>query len=99
MEFKDSRVKLINEILNGIKVGVANNHSDISMTNSFNVQVLKLYAWERSFKDQVNEIRNKEIDLLKASQYLSAASAISWFMAPYIVRRILSLHAGASPYQ
>ncbi|ELT99905.1 hypothetical protein CAPTEDRAFT_158862 [Capitella teleta] len=66
MRFKDSRVKLINEILNGIKV-------------------LKLYAWERAFKEQVNEIRGIEMKLLKTSQFLSAGSSLSWFMAPYMV--------------
>ena len=66
MRWKDQRIKLMNEILNGIRV-------------------LKLYAWERSFQDRVNVIREKEVRVLRTSQFLSAVSAISWFMAPYFV--------------
>ena len=46
MKDKDKRVKLMDEILNGIKV-------------------LKLYAWEPSFGDQVLGIRDNEIKSLK----------------------------------
>ena len=45
MKEKDKRVKLMNEILNGIKV-------------------LKLYAWENSFRDQVMGYREKEVKSL-----------------------------------
>lgn len=51
----------------------------------FFLQVLKLYAWEESFKANILNIREKELQVLKTSQYLSAASAVSWFMAPYLV--------------
>jgi multidrug resistance-associated protein (MRP) len=66
MKYKDARIKLMNEILNGIKV-------------------LKLYSWEESFKSSILHIREKELKVLKTSQYLSAVSAVSWFMAPYLV--------------
>ena len=46
MKDKDKRVKLMDEILNGIKV-------------------LKLYAWEPSFGEQVLDIRENEIRSLK----------------------------------
>ena len=55
------------------------------------IQVLKLYAWEESFKDRVLAIREKELVTLRKAAYLSAASAISWFMAPYLVSRT-SIH-------
>ncbi|KAI5710679.1 hypothetical protein M8J75_010653 [Diaphorina citri] len=42
MKSKDARVKLMNEVLSGIKV-------------------LKLYAWELSFQEQILKIRSKEI--------------------------------------
>uniref|UniRef100_A0A8B9JVZ3 ATP-binding cassette, sub-family C (CFTR/MRP), member 3 n=1 Tax=Astyanax mexicanus TaxID=7994 RepID=A0A8B9JVZ3_ASTMX len=45
MQYKDARIKLMNEILNGIKV-------------------LKLYAWEVSFKEKVLQIRQKELNVL-----------------------------------
>ena len=67
---KDSRIKQMNEILNGIKV-------------------LKLYGWESSFKGRVNDIREQELHTLKAMAMLNAASALSWFMAPYLVGTVL----------
>ena len=48
-------------------------------------QVLKLYAWEDSFRDRVAAIREQELATLKSMAYLNAVSAISWFMAPYLV--------------
>ena len=46
MKIKDKKMKLLNEILNAIKV-------------------LKMYAWEMSFRDKVFNLRQKEIDFLK----------------------------------
>ncbi|KAK2169807.1 hypothetical protein NP493_1174g00004 [Ridgeia piscesae] len=66
MKFKDGRLKLMNELLNGIKV-------------------LKLYAWEDPFEKQILEMRGKEIRALQTAAYMDAGSAISWFMAPYLV--------------
>ena len=63
---KDSRIKQMNEILNGIKV-------------------LKLYGWESSFRGRVNSVRDQELQTLKTMALLSAGSALSWFMAPYLV--------------
>ena len=48
-------------------------------------QVLKLYAWEDSFKERVLDIRGDELQSLKKAAYLNAVSALSWFMAPYLV--------------
>lgn len=42
MKFKDKRLKIMNEILSGIKI-------------------LKYFAWEPSFKDQVHNLRKKEL--------------------------------------
>ncbi|CAH0555484.1 unnamed protein product [Brassicogethes aeneus] len=66
MKNKDERVKLMNEILSGIKV-------------------LKLYAWEPSFENQVIKIRNKEIKVLKQSAYLNAGTSFIWSCAPFLV--------------
>ncbi|KAJ1130883.1 hypothetical protein NDU88_009227 [Pleurodeles waltl] len=66
MKYKDSRIKLMNEILNGIKV-------------------LKLYAWEPSFEQQVLEIRKNELHVLKKAAYLSALSTFAWTSAPFLV--------------
>ncbi|KAL6447244.1 hypothetical protein ACFW04_001485 [Cataglyphis niger] len=66
MKNKDERVKLMNEVLNGIKV-------------------LKLYAWEPSFEQQILKIRNKEIQVLKEAAYLNAGTSFIWSCAPFLV--------------
>ncbi|XP_044597659.1 multidrug resistance-associated protein 1 isoform X3 [Cotesia glomerata] len=66
MKSKDERVKLMNEVLNGIKV-------------------LKLYAWEPSFEQQILKIRNKEIKVLKEAAYLNAGTSFVWSCAPFLV--------------
>lgn len=66
MTQKDQRIKLMNEVLNGMKV-------------------LKLYAWELSFKDKVNAIRNLELETLRKFSYLTAVGTFTWTCAPFIV--------------
>lgn len=66
MKNKDDRIKLMNEILGGIKV-------------------LKLYAWEPSFENQVQAIRDKEVAILKKTAILNAASSLIWSCAPFMV--------------
>ncbi|XP_052050863.1 ATP-binding cassette sub-family C member 3 isoform X2 [Apodemus sylvaticus] len=66
MKFKDSRIKLMSEILNGIKV-------------------LKLYAWEPSFLEQVEGIRQNELQLLRKGAYLQAISTFIWICTPFLV--------------
>ncbi|KAF5902976.1 canalicular multispecific organic anion transporter 2 isoform X2, partial [Clarias magur] len=66
MQYKDARIKLMNEILNGMKV-------------------LKLYAWEPSFKEKILHIRQKELSVLRKSGYLSALSVMAWTSAPFLV--------------
>ncbi|KAL6475247.1 hypothetical protein MHYP_G00162870 [Metynnis hypsauchen] len=66
MQYKDARIKLMNEILNGMKV-------------------LKLYAWEVSFKEKVLQIRQKELNVLRKTSYLSALSTMAWTSAPFLV--------------
>ncbi|KPI96774.1 Canalicular multispecific organic anion transporter 2 [Papilio xuthus] len=66
MKYKDERVKLMNEVLNGIKV-------------------LKMYAWEPSFEDQILKIRNKEMVVLKQTAYLNSATSFIWSCAPFLV--------------
>lgn len=69
MKEKDKRVKLMSEILNGIKV-------------------LKLYAWETSFRDIVMRFRSKECDQLNRMAYLNAAMVFTFSSAPFFVRII-----------
>ncbi|XP_069974346.1 multidrug resistance-associated protein 1 [Penaeus vannamei] len=70
MKNKDQRVKLMNEILNGIKV-------------------LKLYAWEPSFEEQVLGVRNLEIKVLKKSAYLNAGTSFIWTCTPFLVTFVM----------
>jgi len=49
------------------------------------IKVLKLYAWEPSFEQQILKIRNKEIVVLKQAAYLNASTAFLWSCAPFLV--------------
>ncbi|KAM6956767.1 ATP-binding cassette sub-family C member 2 [Aplochiton taeniatus] len=66
MEFKDKRMKIMNELLNGIKI-------------------LKLYAWEPSFQQQVEGIREQELRVMKKFAYLSSVSVFIFSCAPALV--------------
>ena len=66
MKLKDERIKVTNEVLNGIKV-------------------LKLYSWERAFREKIEGIRSRETRLLRNAAFLGAIGSISWFCAPYLV--------------
>jgi len=68
MKEKDKRVKQMNEILQGMKVREdIRSFAKVTYVTFFNLffQILKLYAWEPSFRDQVSDIRHREIALLK----------------------------------
>lgn len=66
MRYKDLRIRILNEVLNGMKV-------------------LKLYAWEKSFERKILGIREMELTVLRKAAYLNAATAITWFCAPFLV--------------
>jgi len=66
MRQKDRRIRLMNEVLNGIKV-------------------IKLYAWEDHFQQDVAAIRQKELVTLRTTAYLNAISAFTWTSAPFLV--------------
>ncbi|CAH1274296.1 ABCC1 [Branchiostoma lanceolatum] len=66
MKQKDARIKLMNEVLNGIKV-------------------LKLYAWELSFKEKIEKIRSKELQILRNTAFLNAGASFTWVCAPFLV--------------
>ncbi|XP_054162838.1 multidrug resistance-associated protein 1-like [Oppia nitens] len=66
MKHKDKRIKLMNEILSGIKV-------------------LKLYAWESSFDEQVMTKRDHEIKQLTTRAYFQGAMVYIFNSAPFFV--------------
>ena len=45
-----------------------------------------MYAWEASFEQQVLDIRNREIKVLRKTAYLNAGSSFIWNCAPFVVR-------------
>lgn len=47
--------------------------------------MLKLYAWEPSFENQVLKIRDKEIKVLREAAYLNAGTSFIWSCAPFLV--------------
>ena len=66
MQQKDSRIRLMNEILNGIKE-------------------IKLYAWEYHFQEDVQNVRHKELSIIRKIAYLNIGSSFSWMCAPFLV--------------
>ncbi|XP_060528661.1 multidrug resistance-associated protein 1-like [Cylas formicarius] len=49
------------------------------------IKILKLYAWEPSFQQQIMKIRNKEVSVMRKSAYLGAANAFIWNFVPFMV--------------
>uniref|UniRef100_A0A3P9IN76 ABC-type glutathione-S-conjugate transporter n=1 Tax=Oryzias latipes TaxID=8090 RepID=A0A3P9IN76_ORYLA len=66
MKFMDGRVRLMNEILNGIKI-------------------LKFYAWEKAFLEQILGYREKELKALKKSQVLYSISIASFNSSSFLI--------------
>nr|XP_020011854.1 canalicular multispecific organic anion transporter 1 [Castor canadensis] len=66
MKCKDKRLKLMNEVLSGIKI-------------------LKYFAWEPSFKDQILNIRKKELNNLKVFGRLQTVIIFLLQLAPVLV--------------
>lgn len=56
------------------------------------IKVLKLYAWEGSFTGLINEIRQKELSLLKKAGYINAISIFVWQCAPFFVSILCDLY-------
>ncbi|KAM5272344.1 ATP-binding cassette sub-family C member 2 [Ctenodactylus gundi] len=66
MKNKDKRLKIMNEIISGIKI-------------------LKYFAWEPSFKDQVNGLRKKELKNLLTFGQLQTVMIFLLQLAPILV--------------
>ncbi|KAL1787419.1 canalicular multispecific organic anion transporter 1 [Sigmodon hispidus] len=66
MKYKDKRLKIMNEILSGIKI-------------------LKYFAWEPSFRDQVYGLRKKELKNLLVFGQLQALMILLLQLAPILV--------------
>uniref|UniRef100_A0A452VCZ7 ABC-type glutathione-S-conjugate transporter n=1 Tax=Ursus maritimus TaxID=29073 RepID=A0A452VCZ7_URSMA len=66
MKNKDKRLKIMNEILSGIKI-------------------LKYFAWEPSFKNQVHELRKKELKNLLAFARMQSVMVFLLHLTPVLV--------------
>ncbi|KAI8123562.1 putative multidrug resistance-associated protein lethal(2)03659 [Lucilia cuprina] len=63
VERTDWRVKLMNEIIQGI-------------------QVIKMYAWEKSFVRVISFVRRKEVNAIKGSSYIYASLNCTYMISP-----------------
>ena len=52
------------------------------------IKVIKLYAWEDHFREDVGNIRNKELSILKQTAYLNIGESFSWMCAPFMVNTL-----------
>lgn len=68
MKLKDERTKMVNEVLNGIKV-------------------IKLYAWEPPMEAVINDLRNRELSLIRKAAFLRTFSDMLNSASPFLVRR------------
>ena len=50
-------------------------------------QVIKLYAWEKSFKQLIQDIRGMELAELRKVAMFYAFSAFQWLFAPFLVSK------------
>ena len=53
-------------------------------------QVLKLYAWESFFKDELSTIRDGELRQLRGIALLGAGTAISFTLLPFLVNIVIT---------
>ncbi|KAF1747020.1 hypothetical protein GCK72_023478 [Caenorhabditis remanei] len=66
MYYKDERTKMVNEVLNGIKV-------------------IKLYAWEPPMEKVIEDLREKELGLIKKAAFLRTFSDMLNCASPFLV--------------
>lgn len=61
---------------------------DIDLSNSHclhPLQILKLYAWEPSYKKKIVEIREQELEVQKSAGYLAVFSMLTLTCIPFLV--------------
>ncbi|XP_046556239.1 multidrug resistance-associated protein 1-like [Haliotis rubra] len=66
MKIKDQRIRLVNEVLNGIKI-------------------LKLYAWEESFRDKILRVRKYELMVIWRIALLQVILTVTSMITPFSV--------------
>lgn len=79
MNEKDKRMKLLTELLNGIKVRVFVVQligQQLDWVSDF--QVIKLYAWEPAFQRQIENIRSRELRHIRNAAYVGGMMEFAW---------------------
>ncbi len=51
------------------------------------MKVIKLYAWEPSFEEQILNFRQNELFNIKYANYINAFGSMCWLLSPYLVKR------------
>jgi ATP-binding cassette subfamily C (CFTR/MRP) protein 10 len=51
----------------------------------YGIRVIKFYSWESYFINRINEIREKELEQLKAKKYLDAGCVYFWACTPILM--------------
>ncbi|XP_078514474.1 ATP-binding cassette sub-family C member 2-like [Lissotriton helveticus] len=79
--FVASRVKLLK------KRHLKSKDQRVKLLNEIfhGIKILKLYAWEPSYQKRVTQIREKEMDVLKLSGYLTTFSMLTLTCIPFMV--------------
>ncbi|KAK7471486.1 hypothetical protein BaRGS_00035880, partial [Batillaria attramentaria] len=72
-------------ILMPVNIYVVSRQRVLQNNNLSFKDVLKLYAWEPSFREKIREIRLKEVAIFFKLAFLNTLMSISWDMAPYLV--------------
>ena len=89
MKIKDLRIKITNETLQSMKIVKVSSLSRLRvqrfMLTCSLARALQLYAWEKSFGQRIEDIRNDERVLLWRYLALSILMNILWRMVPVIV--------------
>ncbi len=62
-------------------------------------QILKLYAWEPSFEQSVNDVRREELAVMRKQSYVNAGVGMAWTSTQFLVRssRCFKLRPQALP--
>ena len=49
------------------------------------IKIIKLYGWEMAFIDKVQKIREKELSVLRRTNYFYCVLMSLWNLAPFLV--------------
>jgi ABC-type multidrug transport system fused ATPase/permease subunit len=58
------------------------------------IRVIKLFVWESNFLRLLTEVREKELELIKAQQVLNVASTLMWQSTPVFISLVAFLTLG-----